>query len=123
MKELLFTVKAEDCEFSYFKGSGDGGQARQKTSSGVQIIHRPSGAMARCSETRSQLQNKKIAWKRLGNSIEMKRWIQKKVAEIDMGKSIEQYVDEQMKPENLKIEAKKNGKWAECQEKDLTNQE
>ena len=116
MKELLFSIKAEDCEWSYFKGSGKGGQKKQKTSSGVAVLHRPSGATGECSENRQQHLNKRIAWNRMANSIAMRRWINKRIAEIDMGKTIEQWADEQIKPDKIKTEIKIDGKWIETKE-------
>jgi protein subunit release factor B len=71
----MFSVTAEDCEWQYFKGSGDGGQKRQKTSSGARCSHKPSGAVGEATDTRSQLQNRKLAFERMANSPEFQVWI------------------------------------------------
>ncbi len=56
---------AGECELDFHKGSGNGGQKRNKTSSAVRVIHRPSGISAvDCSE-RSQNRNRTAALAKL----------------------------------------------------------
>jgi peptide chain release factor 1 len=43
------------------RGSGAGGQARNKTSNAIQLWHLPSGVMVRCESERSQAQNLETA--------------------------------------------------------------
>ncbi|GHJ84334.1 hypothetical protein NliqN6_0736 [Naganishia liquefaciens] len=51
----------EDLEEQFVRGSGPGGQATNKTSNAVSLMHRPTGIRVFCHETRSQLQNRKLA--------------------------------------------------------------
>ena len=111
MKEKINIVNKKDLDISYFVGRGKGGQNKQKNATGVQIIHKESGAIGRCSENRSQLQNKKKAFLNLCKTPKMKLWLSKKVFEIQNNKTVEEMVEEQMRPENLIIEKKENGKW------------
>lgn len=67
-------VTAKDCERQTFRGSGPGGQHRNKTDTGVRFIHHPSGARAESCETRSQHENARLAWRKLGESQEFRRW-------------------------------------------------
>ena len=53
-KKLLFSVTAADCRFDYYRGSGKGGQKRNKTSSAVRCTHIASGAVGASDDTRSQ---------------------------------------------------------------------
>jgi peptide chain release factor 1 len=46
-----------DLEWQATRGSGAGGQARNKTSNCVILTHRPSGMTVRCESERSQIQN------------------------------------------------------------------
>lgn len=54
-------VRLSDCEIQTCRGSGPGGQKRNKTETAVQIRHKPSGLMVRCDQERSQQQNKQTA--------------------------------------------------------------
>lgn len=53
------------CRWEAFRGSGPGGQKRNKTSSAVRVVHEPTGLSAVSSETRSQAENRARAMSRL----------------------------------------------------------
>lgn len=55
---------------NFIRGSGKGGQKINKTSSCVQLIHRPSGIEVRCQEGRSQGLNRFIARRELCAKLE-----------------------------------------------------
>jgi len=54
-----------ECEETFFVASGPGGQHRNKTESGVRLVHRPTGVAVSATERRSQLQNRLAALERL----------------------------------------------------------
>ncbi|MFL5303221.1 MAG: peptide chain release factor-like protein [Anaeromyxobacteraceae bacterium] len=56
---------AAECEESFFIASGPGGQHRNKTETGVRLVHRPTGVTVSATERRSQLQNRGAALERL----------------------------------------------------------
>jgi peptide chain release factor len=56
--------------FQTLRSSGPGGQHVNKTESAVRAIHTPSGIQVTASDTRSQMQNKKLAIERLRSKIE-----------------------------------------------------
>lgn len=107
-KKKVTILSRKDLDISYFVGPGDGGQKKQKTSSGVLIIHRETGAMGRCCDSRSQEQNKRKAFLRLIDSPKMKHWISGKIYEMRMGESMEEKVNREVEKmmtlENLIIE-------------------
>jgi len=53
------------CDVEPFRGSGPGGQHRNKTESGIRLLHRPTGITTQASERRSQSQNLGVALDRL----------------------------------------------------------
>jgi peptide chain release factor 1 len=54
-------IADRDLAWSTCRGTGAGGQKRNKTESTVQLTHRPSGLQVRCETARSQLQNRVTA--------------------------------------------------------------
>jgi len=114
MKELLFSVTAADCDWQYLRGTGPGGQKRNKTETKVRCVHRASGAVGESDLTRSQSENKKIAFRKMAESKEFASWHRIETARRMGDKmSIEEKVDIAMKPVNIKIEGRIDGKWTE----------
>lgn len=62
-------VTKSDLRITHIKGSGAGGQKRNKTSSGVLIVHTPTGLWARATEHREQSQNLKAAFRKLAEQL------------------------------------------------------
>lgn len=115
-KELLFSLSKSKGDFIVqpFKGSGKGGQKRNKTMSACRIIHPASGTISECQEERSFEQNKQKAFKRLLEKPKFKTWYKIEVAKrLGQIKDIEQEVEKAMSPDNLKIEILENNKWIE----------
>ena len=105
MRKLLFSITKKDFDVETFRAGGKGGQKQNKTSSGVRIRHRDSGSVGECRNHRSQLQNKKEAFRRLVESDKFKKWHKIESAKrMGLYEGIEEKVDEMMKDENLKVE-------------------
>jgi protein subunit release factor B len=68
MREKILSVTLADCDVQTKRGSGKGGQNRNKRETAVRIVHRASGAVGESQEERSQLQNKRTAFKRMANT-------------------------------------------------------
>jgi hypothetical protein len=100
----LFSVTAADCDWSYTKGSGAGGQKRNKTS-------------------RSQFDNKQDAFVKMVKTDVFQKWLtlefmrhSGQMAEID------RKVDREMSnKKNFKIEVKDDKKWVEVEESELSD--
>lgn len=67
-----FGIREEDLEETFVRSSGHGGQKVNKTSSCVQLVHRPSGVSVKCQQERSQALNRYLARKILVDKIEEK---------------------------------------------------
>jgi protein subunit release factor B len=100
-RELLLRVTAADCEWTYFNAGGHGGQHQQKNDTACRVVHSPSGARGESREFKSQLQNRRAAWRRMASSSEFRLWAQMRAAGYA---SIEAKVEDWMRPENLLIE-------------------
>ena len=61
LKEGNSRLDPSDLSWKFCRGSGCGGQHRNKTDSAVQLTHIPSGMMVRCEKERDQHKNKKTA--------------------------------------------------------------
>lgn len=113
-KELLFSVTKNDFDVQVFRAGGKGGQKQNKTSSGVRIIHRQSNARGESREERSQLQNKKLAFKRCVDSKEFQAWLKKRTAiAVDGIDKVKKKVEDSMQIRNLKVEVKQNNQWVQ----------
>ncbi|MEX1024443.1 MAG: peptide chain release factor-like protein [Planctomycetota bacterium] len=53
------------CEISFVRGSGPGGQHRNKVETGVRLVHPPSGLAIVATDDRSQTRNRENAFARL----------------------------------------------------------
>lgn len=111
-KQLLFSVTAKDCRFDYYRGSGKGGQKRNKTSSAVRCTHIESGAVGQSENSRSQHENKILAFKRMCETKEFKLWHKLTVSKLTgLEDEIKNKVDSMMSLNNIKIEIQEKGKW------------
>lgn len=58
-------LRKEDLEIKHVRGSGPGGQNRNKRWTGVRVTHLPTGVTVMATERRSQTQNLQAAMERL----------------------------------------------------------
>lgn len=61
----LFSATKKDFRIDTFCAGGKGGQHQNKNETGVRIVHIPTGLSAECREERSQLTNKRRAFRKL----------------------------------------------------------
>ena len=60
----------KDFKITYTRGTGPGGQHKNKVETCVVITHIPTGMQEKCEDTRSKIRNEKIAMERLLRRIE-----------------------------------------------------
>lgn len=108
MKEKIISLNKNDFDVQAIRGSGPGGQHRNKTSTGIRITHKESGAWATATDNKSQKVNKRNAFLRLVETKEFKKWLNREV-NIKMGVLDE--VEKAMDPVNIKCEVQDNGLW------------
>jgi protein subunit release factor A len=111
-KRLLFSVTIADCKVQTFTVGGHGGAGKDTSNTGVRIIHPPSGAKGEARESRSQLDNKRTAFKRMAESPAFAAWVKLKAAQLAGEKSVDEKVEEALAAKNLKVERRgEDGKW------------
>lgn len=101
MKKPLLTLTKKDFVITYYSGSGAGGQHRNKHQNCCRITHTESGVTGKGTESRSRIQNKKIAFKRLTDNPKFKSWLKIKSIHEE---EIQDKVKEAMLPENLRVD-------------------
>ena len=114
----LISLTKRDFVIQPFRGSGNGGQHRNKTLSACRIIHPASGAVSECQEERSFEQNKRRAFERLHDKEKFKLWLKIEVARITGQTAlIEEKVDGMMNKKNLLVEIVENDRWVKEEQK------
>lgn len=126
-KEVLFSVTAADCDWSFFCSGGPGGQRQNKVATACRCVHKASKAVGECRTHASQRQNKQEAFKRMASTDQFKNWVKiessrwmltaeerraNEASEERRRQSIEDSVEAMMTEENLKVEMKDDkGRW------------
>lgn len=59
--QTQLVIQPSDLEWAFSRGSGPGGQNRNKTETAVDLTHLPTGVVIHCESERSQSQNKALA--------------------------------------------------------------
>ena len=115
-RQHLISVTKNDCVWQYERGTGPGGQKRNKTSSKVRCSHPPSGAEGLSDETRSQHQNKRLAFVKMVESKKFQAWLRLETLR-KRGKllEIEEAVNKAMRGP-FRLEVKNEGKWKEVED-------
>lgn len=108
-KKLVFSVTLDDCKVATFTAGGPGGQHQNRSNTAVRITHTASGAAGECREHRSQMQNKKAAFRKMAESGKFKVWVNKQLS--GNKESPEELVKHDMDPSNLLILGRVEGKW------------
>lgn len=103
--QLILRVTVDDCVVQTFRAGGKGGQHQNKTSSGVRVIHPPSGARGESRDHRSQLQNKRAAFGRMARSPAFVAWRLRVVAGLPV-----------LNPKDLLVEGRRGDKWVRLDE-------
>lgn len=116
MKEKLFSVTQKDFDFQDTKGTGKGGQARNKTSSAIRCTHKASGAVGFCQDDRKQHINKRIAFERCIATREFQVWLKMETSRMSgeaerLERAVNARVNEAMQPKNLLVEVVEGGDW------------
>lgn len=123
MKQRILSVTLADCRVDTFHAGGKGGQNQNTRDTGVRIVHPPSGAVGESREERSQLQNKKAAFKRMAAHPKFKVWLNRELYGLE-GDGNRGYAwkfegrrwvrnEPGVDPKDVKVEVRVSGRWVE----------
>lgn len=116
-RQLLFRVSRKDFKIEAYRGTGNGGQNKNKRDTACRIRHPDSGAVATAEEHRTFEQNRKAAFLRLTKTAKFRVWHAEMVQIAQGLPSIEERVERAMAPRNIKVETKdEKGRWADAPE-------
>lgn len=116
-ENATFEFKESDCSIQTLRSSGAGGQHVNKVSSAVRVTHTPTGVSVLVQDSRSQLQNRKIALDRIQEKLvlvhknqlanqESEQWLQQ--VEIQRGSPVKVFLGLNFKPKKEEKSFKKN---------------
>ena len=119
-RKPLFSLTANDFDWSYTRGTGAGGQKRNKTSSAVHCHHQPSGAHGYSEASRSQHDNRRDAFEKLVATDVFQRWLKleymRRSGEL---LEIERKVEQELT--KVKTEIKIDGRWTQVRADQLVD--
>ena len=119
-RQLLFSITKKDLEITWYASSGPGGQKKNKTRNACRIRHPDSGVLVTASERRERQRNLRAALERLVAHPKFKIWHAKKCHEVLKGITLEEEIDQMLKNDPIRIEIRKEDKWTEVLEDELT---
>lgn len=107
--QLLFSITKNDFKIERTKGSGKGGQNRNKRETAIRITHKETGISSYCADQRNQHQNLTKAFKNLINKPEFQKYLRLRSARaaVDirkLDKKIVAEVDEWTQDKYLRVE-------------------
>ena len=106
-RKHLLTITRHDLTWTYFPVGGNGGTKQNKTASGARCQHPPSGAVGESRSSRHQVENRRIALRKLAEHPKFKLWL----AGFQRDAST---VEEDLAEKNLRVEVWKDGHWVEA---------
>lgn len=114
----IISVTAKDCRWEYFRGTGAGGQKRNKTSNCCRCTHEPSGAVGEARDSRSQRDNREEAFGKMARSPTFQRWLRLETARVT-GKEMEINAEVDRQIRKVRCDVKENGVWREARDEDF----
>ncbi len=100
-------LRLEDFEENFHRSSGPGGQNVNKVSTAVSVSHLPTGTGVTAQDTRSQAQNRELAWERIFDTIAEARDAAKKAAKSAKEKARRQTAKRPWKVKQRMLASKK----------------
>jgi len=104
-------INPADVRVDTYRASGAGGQHINKTDSAVRLTHMPTGIVVQCQDSRSQHNNRDVAWRRLRSRLydleirkrmETQQKLEDSKTDVGWGHQIRSYVLDQSRIKDLR---------------------
>lgn len=122
-RELLLRITLKDFDRSDIRGSGPGGQHRNKTSTGIRLRHRASGAVGEATDSKSQQANLRAAWRRCIETPEFKLWLRFAIATASGEPTTQERLLKAMDEKNILTQVLHDDAWVTVDVSDLRGDE
>ena len=109
--EPALSITVNDCVVQTFRAGGKGGQNQNKRDTGVRIIHQPSRAVGESREHRTQLENKRAAFRRMAEHPRLRFWIDQQLRGPRFPPEVLTAMS--TRPEEFRVEQLRDGRWIE----------
>ena len=109
--DVEIDLSPADVRVDTFRANGAGGQHIQKTDSAVRMTHIPTGIVVQCQDSRSQHENREVAWRRLRSRLydhemrlrqEEKQKLEDAKPDVGWGNQIRSYSLDQSRVKDLR---------------------
>ena len=112
MSKTKFSVTKKDFEITWFSGTGGGGQHRNRHANCCRLKHKDTGIITTGQSYKERRHNQKEALHNMAKNRFFLAFCEQKLRELEGAQSPEEWVEEQLKEENLLVEGKdEKGKW------------
>jgi len=111
LKKVILASK-KDFVIEWFS-NGHGGSNVNAHKNLCRIKHPESGAQAQGTTHRESSKNQKDAFDALTKTMAFQKWLRLKLDELRTGETLEERVEKQLSPRNLRVEALQDGQWVE----------
>ena len=120
-RELLMTITRKDFAETHIRGTGPGGQHRNKSHTGVRLQHAQSGVTTEATDSRHQEQNRREAFRKMAAHPEFVRWVHNRALDLMGVRTVDERVADTMRPENIRTQVRRDGKWVDVDPSELTD--
>jgi protein subunit release factor B len=109
---MKFSVTKDDFEITWFSGKGGGGQHRNRHKNCCRLKHKATNIVATGQSHKERKANQKEAFEKIANNPFFRAYCEEQLKQLEGKLSAKDWVEEQMKEENIQIQRRnQNGRW------------
>ncbi len=113
-RKKLFSITASDFRWDYYRGSGSGGQKKNKTENCCRCTHIASGAVSYSEDGRSKEHNRQLAFKKCAATPVFQAWIKTEIfKKSDLHQKVEKIVENELQYETTVFVKDEKDEWVQ----------